>query len=162
MGKWHLLYRQPSLGSAPAARCHLKVCQHGMQWVQPKNNNNIWKDSKILKIPMGVLTFEEHFRPYIQEMVIYILFSSMVSPFGITQSISILWASTNVPDVMRSIAMYTSQRWTPLVVHWVRVRLPMEGTQVQSLVWEPPTCCEATKPMRHNYWACAPQPKKAS
>ena len=68
-------------------------------------------------------------------------------------------ASTNVPDIMRSIVMYKSQCWTPLVVHWLRVCLPMEGTRVQSLGWEHPTCCEATKPMNHNYWACAPQPE---
>ena len=41
----------------------------------------------------------------------------------------------------------------------------MQGTRVQSLDWEDPTYCEATKPMPHNYWACAhrtrdPQQKK--
>ena len=34
----------------------------------------------------------------------------------------------------------------------------MQGTQVQALVWEDPTCHRATKPMRHNYWACALEP----
>ena len=29
----------------------------------------------------------------------------------------------------------------------------MQGTRVQALVWEDPTCRGATKPMRHNYWA---------
>ena len=29
------------------------------------------------------------------------------------------------------------------------------GTQVRALVWEDPTCRGATKPMSHNYWACA-------
>ena len=29
----------------------------------------------------------------------------------------------------------------------------MQGTQVRALVQEDPTCCGATKPMRHNYWA---------
>ena len=32
---------------------------------------------------------------------------------------------------------------------------PVQKTQVWSLVQEDPTCCTATKPMRHNYWACA-------
>ena len=41
---------------------------------------------------------------------------------------------------------------TSLVVQWLRICLPMEGTNVQSLVWEDPTCRRATKPMRHNYW----------
>ena len=34
----------------------------------------------------------------------------------------------------------------------------MQGTWVQSLVWEDPTCHGAPKPMRHNYWACAVEP----
>ena len=40
---------------------------------------------------------------------------------------------------------------TSLVVQWLRIRLPMQATQVQALVWEDPTCHGATKPMRHNY-----------
>uniref|UniRef100_A0A8C0CCV2 EMAP like 1 n=1 Tax=Balaenoptera musculus TaxID=9771 RepID=A0A8C0CCV2_BALMU len=38
-----------------------------------------------------------------------------------------------------------------LVVQWLRICLPMQGTRVRSLVWEDPTCCGATKPVRHNY-----------
>ena len=34
----------------------------------------------------------------------------------------------------------------------------MQGTRVRSLVREDPTCCRATKPVRHNYWACALEP----
>ena len=40
---------------------------------------------------------------------------------------------------------------TSLVVQWLRIHLPMQGTQVRTLVQEDPTCREATKPMRHNY-----------
>ena len=45
---------------------------------------------------------------------------------------------------------------TSLVAQWLRIHLPMQGTQVWSLVWEDPTCCRATKPVRHNCWARAP------
>ena len=38
---------------------------------------------------------------------------------------------------------------TSLVVRWLRIRLPMLGTQVRSLIWEDPTCRRATKPI-HN------------
>ena len=38
-----------------------------------------------------------------------------------------------------------------LVAQWLRIRLPMQGTQVRSLVREDPTCRGATKPVRHNY-----------
>ena len=34
----------------------------------------------------------------------------------------------------------------------------MQGTRVRSLVREDPTCHGATKPMCHNYWACALKP----
>ena len=34
----------------------------------------------------------------------------------------------------------------------------MQGTQVRALVQEDPTCRGATKPVRHNYWACALEP----
>ena len=34
----------------------------------------------------------------------------------------------------------------------------MQGTRVQALVREDPTCRGATKPESHNYWACALEP----
>ena len=34
----------------------------------------------------------------------------------------------------------------------------MQGTRVQALVQEDPTCRGATKPVLHNYWACALEP----
>ena len=46
---------------------------------------------------------------------------------------------------------------TSPVAQWLRIHLPMQGTQVQSLVWEDPTCRGATKPMCHNCWAHVPQ-----
>ena len=47
---------------------------------------------------------------------------------------------------------------TSLVAQWLRIRLPMQGTRVQALVQEDPTCRGATKPSCHNYGACALQP----
>ena len=47
---------------------------------------------------------------------------------------------------------------TSLVAQWLRICLSMQGTWVQSLVWEDPTCRRATKPKRHNYWASALEP----
>ena len=55
---------------------------------------------------------------------------------------------------------HTSNRkyWTPLVAQWLRICLPVQGTRVRALVREDPTCHGATKPVRHNYWACALEP----
>ena len=38
-----------------------------------------------------------------------------------------------------------------LVLQWLRIRLPMQGTRVRALVWEDPTCRGATGPVSHNY-----------
>ena len=38
-----------------------------------------------------------------------------------------------------------------LVTQWLRICLPMQGTRVQPLVWEDPTCRGATRPVSHNY-----------
>ena len=40
---------------------------------------------------------------------------------------------------------------TSLVVQWLRVLLPMQGTWVHFLVLEDPTCLGATQPVCHNY-----------
>ena len=45
------------------------------------------------------------------------------------------------------------------VVHWIRILLSMQGTWVQSLVQEDPTCRRGTKPVCHNYWVCAQEPR---
>ena len=43
------------------------------------------------------------------------------------------------------------QMGASLVAQWLRICLPMQGTQVRALVWEDPTCRGATKPVRYNY-----------
>ena len=45
--------------------------------------------------------------------------------------------------------------WASLVVQWLRICLPVQGTQVRALIQEDPTGRGATKPVHHNYWACA-------
>ena len=45
---------------------------------------------------------------------------------------------------------------TSLVVQWLRICLPMQGTRVRALVREDATCRRATKSVRH--WACALEP----
>ena len=43
---------------------------------------------------------------------------------------------------------------TSLLIHWLRVCPPMQGTQVWVLVWEDSTCYGATKnPWCRNYWS---------
>ena len=51
------------------------------------------------------------------------------------------------------ILWMTDKFGTFLVVQWIGIHLPMQGTWVQSLVWEGFTCHGATKPVGHNYWS---------
>ena len=50
------------------------------------------------------------------------------------------------------------EKGSSLVAQWLRIHLPMQGTRVRALVREDPTCRGATKPVHHNYWACALEP----
>ena len=45
-----------------------------------------------------------------------------------------------------------------LVAQGLRICLPMQVTRVRALAREDPTCRGATKPVCHNYWACALDP----
>ena len=45
---------------------------------------------------------------------------------------------------------------TSLGTQWLRIRLPRQETRVRALVLD--TCRRATKPVHHNYWACALEP----
>ena len=38
-----------------------------------------------------------------------------------------------------------------MVVQWLSVHLPVQGTWVQSLIWEDLTCPGTTKTLHHNY-----------
>ena len=64
------------------------------------------------------------------------------------------WSVAEIIDKLDFIKIKNS--WASLVAQWLRICLPMQGTQVQALVWEDPTCHRATGPVSHNYWACAP------
>ena len=47
--------------------------------------------------------------------------------------------------------------WPSLVVQWLRIRLPMQGTQFLSLAWEDSTCLEQLSPCTTTPEACAPR-----
>ena len=49
-------------------------------------------------------------------------------------------------------------KWTSLVAQWIRLYLPMQGTQVWPPIWEDLLCHRAAKPVCRNYWACALEP----
>ena len=53
-----------------------------------------------------------------------------------------------------STSIYVFSR-ASLVAQWLRICLSMQGTRVRALVWEDLTCHGATRPVSHNYGACA-------
>ena len=64
----------------------------------------------------------------------------------------------DLPTLLREALQSKNYKRTSLVAQWLRICLPMQGTQVQALVQEDPTCCGATKPVHRHYWACALEP----
>ena len=62
-----------------------------------------------------------------------------------------------IPNLLFNCSNYlkkkskTNFKRISLVVQWMGVHLPMQGTRVQSLVWEGSTCPGATEPGHHNY-----------
>ena len=63
-----------------------------------------------------------------------------------------------VADAWSMLLDFKNHLGTSLVAQGLRIPLPMQRTRVRSLVREDPPCHRATKPMRHNYWACALEP----
>ena len=66
-----------------------------------------------------------------------------------TSSLEFL-GTLNFKHCLAHLILETVLSETSLLGQWLTVRLPMQGTQVRSLVWNGPTCCGATKPMRRN------------
>ena len=75
--------------------------------------------------------------------------------------ITLLWAVKGQRHFDASTGMRKEIRnphpGTSLVVQWSRICLPMQPTQVWSLVREDPTYPRATKPVHHSYSAHTPE-----
>ena len=65
------------------------------------------------------------------------------------------WQRLPIPKLLQRAVLETLFG-TSLVVQWIGIRLPMQGTQVQSLAWGDSVCCGATTSMCCSYWACGP------
>ena len=79
-------------------------------------------------------------------------------PGKISPSNDILLLSANV-KLFKSQAIFalkTIEQGTSPVILWLRIRLPMQGTQFWPLIWADPPHSGATEPVHGNYWAhCA-------
>ena len=59
---------------------------------------------------------------------------------------SLLTRSCQLSLYTITVTISVWQNRTSLVVQWLRIHLPMQGTWVRSLVQEDSTCCQASKP----------------
>ena len=75
-------------------------------------------------------------------------------------NVSRRFSSDSTPRIFRSFKRKNKNLilGTSLMAQWLRICLPVQRTWVPSLVREDSTCHGATKPMCHNYWACALEP----
>ena len=87
---------------------------------------------------------------WVSDHLFAIVNSSITS---LTVCIVFFWRSHRTQK--KSFHFLKRQAGASLVAQWLRICLPMQGTQVRALVWEDPTCRGATRPVSHNYWACA-------
>ena len=76
--------------------------------------------------------------------------------FVVTVGWQALWGEADRPFSFAGVLEVVGG--ASLVAQWQRICLPMQKTRVRSLICKDPTCQGATKPMGHNYWACALEP----
>ena len=60
-------------------------------------------------------------------------------------------AKTQHPFIIRSLERLRTKLRASLVVQWLGIHLPVQGTRVRALVLEDPTCCGAARPVCHSY-----------
>ena len=58
---------------------------------------------------------------------------------------------SNMDESHKDVGKKKIYLWASLVVQWLRILLPMQGTWVRALAREDPTCRGAAKPVHHNY-----------
>ena len=108
---------------------------------------------------MPTILWKDYWKPF--HFPIVYLWSWIFFIYFIQNNISqqIKWRNKykNPSSIKQDIKEFT-RLGASLVVQWLRIRLPMQGTRVRALVREDPTCHGGTKSMRHNYWACALEP----
>ena len=84
---------------------------------------------------------------------------STITPDFCLEAVHGPWTERRVtPKNRASLLTQKTEIRASLVAQWLRVPLPMQGARVQALFREDPTCCRATGPVRHKYWACALEP----
>ena len=130
-------------------------------WLRPEMGNSL---------DLFLLLTSHH--PFYLFCPLYLLSIFQISPF-LSILLTASWISLPISTFVHpSHSLYYCQMlqnsWstslfktllTSLVIQWLRIFLPTQGTRVQFLVWEDPICEGATNSMQHNCWSpCALEP----
>ena len=78
-------------------------------------------------------------------------------PFAAETLVTIAMENQMIQNALEK-SPFKRNHWTSLVAQWLRISMLMQWTKVQALVQQDPICCGSTKPVGHNYWACALEP----
>ena len=79
-------------------------------------------------------------------------FAASTSASSFQSPLSIALTSQFAVQTSRLPSFKNKPGRSSLVAQWIRIHLPMQGTQLRSLVWEDSTCCGTSKPVCHNCW----------
>ena len=114
----------------------------------------------ITKGHQGIWVVMEIFYILIVVVITNCLYLSKLRPVHLKRFIFLYVNYTSLnPQKRRQIFHFLNIIYrASLVAQWLRICLPMQGTRVRALYLEDPTCRGATRPVRHNYWACALEP----
>ena len=81
----------------------------------------------------------------------FIRYRSFYCSQGISNPFSDRLTSSSLSRIYEKKCSSKMSSFRTLVAEWRRIRPRMQGTQVQSLIWEESTCHRAVKPVCHNY-----------
>ena len=79
-------------------------------------------------------------------------FAASTSASSFQSPLSIALTSQFAVQTSRLPSFKNKPGRSSLVAQWIRIHLPMQGTQLRSLVREDSTCCGTSKPVCHNCW----------
>ena len=128
------------------------IRQSGNLWINLRKPpewglNRLWESY----VSIGPLGYLHHFAFFVLRLILpHLTYSTFDPPLSFNQ-----FSSFSLTTNAIFVPFYKTIPRASLVAQWLRIHLPMQGTRVQALVWEDPTCRGATGPVSHNYWACA-------
>ena len=118
---------------------------------------SFWELLAILGVPWLAHRWLQSLPPFSQGLSPLCVCASNFLLFSLKKGHQLLGLGRILNPGWSNLKIFTSAKGFP-GGSVVKKPLPMQGTRLQSLIQEDPTCHGATKSMCHSYWACALQP----